>query len=478
MSDKQYQYTLHFFYDYVFPNYKLANALMPELGIINYMHSMNSNRLSGHGFFEQVPQVNRDSSVLDFMFDGNLGHWPNSVTGDDGTHLRSGPYMDLLRCEDDAVFFGKRRGIQKYIYPIKVSPHIDDFSGVTHPGSRVNGEFFWKFISEEVIKDVRQRRAIIFLDFAQENYIQRDNYVRLHQALELANIPKEQIILAYNSYNAKEIYEYWFPEHERKMEVHNWPFVIDNTSYWYTHGQVKLSRMTVQTTRYSIRPNYFLFKIRRAREWRMALLFQLYRDNLLHKGDWSCLADVPYEEYRVNELKAQFAIDVSNEIIQEVYKMLPHSLQDERDGTFVNTSSWTDTQLNSYKKAYFYIATETFIEGNFASLTEKIFKPIANFLPFVFVSFPGALKLLRNIGFQTFSDYINEDYDEEENSAKRLAMIYKEIKRLCSMSPEEIHRWYWNMMPILTHNHYHLMNFYQRHDISKNFIDYLSQRMK
>lgn len=477
MNQDQYQYTLHFFYDYVFPNYKLANALIPELGIINYMHSMNSNRLSGHGFFEQVLPINKDSSVLDFMFDGNLGHWPNSVTGDDGTHLRAGPYLEMLRCVDDAVFFGKRRGIQKYIYPIKVSPHINDFSGVTHAGSRVNGEFFWKFISEEVIKDVRNRRALIFLDYAQENYIQRENYERLHKALEYADLPKEQIILAYNSYNAKEIYEYWFPENERRMEVHNWPFVVDNTSYWYTHANVKLNRGQIVTTRFDHRPNYFLFKIRRPREWRLALLFQLYRDNLLSKGDWSCLADMPYEEYRANELKERFKIDISNEMVQEIYKLLPHSLEDEKNGSFTNTSSWTDSQLNSYKKAYFYIATETFVEGNFASLTEKIFKPIANFMPFVFVSFPGALKLLRSLGFQTFSDFIDEDYDKCENAAERLSMIYKEIRRLCSMNKEEIHTWYWKMMPILEHNHDHLIGFYSRHDISKNFINYLSQRM-
>jgi hypothetical protein len=32
-------------------------------------------------------------------------------------------------------------------------------------------------------------------------------------------------------------------------------------------------------------------------------------------------------------------------------------------------------------------------------------------------------------------------------------MIYGEIKRLCSMSKEEIHNWYWSMEEILIHNH-------------------------
>jgi len=37
------KYRIPFFYDYVFPTFILPNALITELGIVNYMHSMYSN---------------------------------------------------------------------------------------------------------------------------------------------------------------------------------------------------------------------------------------------------------------------------------------------------------------------------------------------------------------------------------------------------------------------------------------------------
>ena len=51
------------------------------------------------------------------------------------------------------------------------------------------------------------------------------------------------------------------------------------------------------------------------------------------------------------------------------------------------------------------------------------------------------LAKLREIGYKTFSPWINESYDEEVDNDKRFFMILDEIKRLCSMSKEEIHKW-------------------------------------
>jgi hypothetical protein len=117
------------------------------------------------------------------------------------------------------------------------------------------------------------------------------------------------------------------------------------------------------------------------------------------------------------------------------------------------------------------------VHGEYKSLTEKVFKPIANFQPFVFVAYPGALALLKELGFKTFSPFIDESYDDELDEAVRLQMIYKEIDRLCCMSIQEMHDWYWAMKEILIHNHNHLLTLQHQEPKSLELIKYLYDRV-
>jgi hypothetical protein len=58
--------------------------------------------------------------------------------------------------------------------------------------------------------------------------------------------------------------------------------------------------------------------------------------------------------------------------------------------------------------------------------------------PFILVSRPHTLSMMRNIGYKTFHPLINEDYDSEEDDCKRMLMIVNEIDRLCKLSDDEL----------------------------------------
>ena len=45
---------LPFFYDYVFPNTILPNGLSLEMGIVNYINTKYTNRLTNESFFDDV----------------------------------------------------------------------------------------------------------------------------------------------------------------------------------------------------------------------------------------------------------------------------------------------------------------------------------------------------------------------------------------------------------------------------------------
>lgn len=467
------------FYDYVLPNYIMPNALITELGIINYLHSLHSNRLGEHtgSFFEQSLNATNDNhSMLTLMLGNSLGSYPNSIGG--SPHLMAGVYHGKVRCTENSLYLGKKY-INKYVYPIKLTPYIDNFVGVAQTGSKVNGEYFWKHMSAEALEDARSGRAIIFLDYAQENFIEKTSYDNLHTVIKYSEIPASQIVLAFNSFNAKEIYESWYSPEERRLEVVNWPFMIANSSYFYSKANdAKVSLDDFLNSKSTLREHHFLLKIRRPRHYRQAILFKLHCDNLLQFGDWSWLSDTKYEEHVVDHVQNFYDFELDKEKVKELCSLFPKLLKYETKSRYDNVSAWTDSELNSYKNAYFYICTETYMSSEYKSFTEKICKPMANFLPFIFVSFPGALKLLRELGFKTFHPFINESYDDEPDEKKRLVMIYSEIERLCKMSKQEIHDWYWQMEDICIHNYNHLSRYYNIEQYGIELFKYLESKLK
>jgi hypothetical protein len=157
---------------------------------------------------------------------------------------------------------------------------------------------------------------------------------------------------------------------------------------------------------------------------------------------------------------------------------VPKSLQSEQGSSFNSVAGWNDQHSESNINSYFYVAAETYVHPPYKSMTEKLFKPIANYNPFVVVSFAGALEELRKLGFKTFNGYIDESYDLETDSTKRMNMVAAEVKRLCSMSKEEIHNWYWGMEEILVHNRNRLMSLYLEDTHSQRFIEYLHHRVR
>jgi len=467
---------LPFLYDYVFPNYFLPNALTTELGIVNYLHTLNCNRLRPHSFFEQSLNTGSDSNnLLTFMFGHSLGSFPNS-TGGTGTHLTSLMYNHLVECKEESLLFGKQN-YHKYIYPIRMSPHINDFCGITTPGSKLNGEYFWKHMSAEALQDAQQGKAVIFLDFAQENFIEKHGYENLHECLEKSNIG-HKIVLAFNSFNAQQLYESWFSPEERKLEVKNWPFVLSNTSFYYHQNpNSHMQPLYFAGNKTKFRNNYFLFKIRRPRPYRQALLFRLNEEKLLDKADWSWLEKSNFDSNNVSNILASYNLNINIESVEQLFNQFPHPLQDEPSGTFDSVSSWTDRNSSSYQNSYFYVCTETYTHGDYKSVTEKVCKPMVNYMPFLFMSFPGALRLLRELGFQTFSPFIDESYDDEPNEARRLDMIFNEIKRLCSMNKQEIHNWYWSMKDILVHNKNLILNYYKEDRYTIELVEHLKSRI-
>jgi hypothetical protein len=473
------KHRIPFFYDYVLPNTVLPNALPVEMGIVNFIHTHYSDRLDTESFFDEDLDI--PLNPFKRMFGDRMGDMPQSLRMN-GSYLRNPCFNDRVDVYENSMYFGKRdlvqQGYNRYVYPIKVTLHFSRFTGTDDVGSKLNGEYFWKHISEEALKDLRAGHAVAFLDWSNENFIDQTDYANLHYAIRSSGIPKENIVLAVNSFNAQQVYESWFAPHEQRLQVRNLPYIINQISYFYaTNKESRLNEAQFKSSRDTIRDNYFVFPIRRGRDHRFAMMFKFASDDTLSKADWSCLDNSSNFESAFSKANC-FPLGYDIDACKRYYEQTPKSLNTEQGSTFYTVHGWNDKHAQPSANAYFYVATETYVHGIYRSMTEKVFKPVANFNPFLLVSFPGALEELRNLGFKTFSGFIDESYDLEKDPTKRMQMIAAEVKRLCSMSKEELHNWYWQMEDILLHNHNLIMNIYQTEKHSTEFINFLHNRVR
>jgi hypothetical protein len=84
-----------------------------------------------------------------------------------------------------------------------------------------------------------------------------------------------------------------------------------------------------------------------------------------------------------------------------------------------------------YADTYFSLVTETCGEGP-VFVTEKTYKPILSAHPFIIAASPGHYAELHRLGFETFSDWVDESFDLEEDLNRRMTMIAQQVQQLCS----------------------------------------------
>lgn len=91
-----------------------------------------------------------------------------------------------------------------------------------------------------------------------------------------------------------------------------------------------------------------------------------------------------------------------------------------------------DTIVSHYSGSYFSIVGESNVITRFQ--TEKSFKPIANMHPFILIAAPGSLALLKEKGFETFSELFDESYDTEQNHVTRILMVIDEVEKFTKLN--------------------------------------------
>ena len=138
-------------------------------------------------------------------------------------------------------------------------------------------------------------------------------------------------------------------------------------------------------------------------------------------------------------------------------RRLPNDLE-ESEGIFQRyfTPEW-------YDSTYFTIVSETVTYSKYpVKVSEKTFKPISFYHPFVVFGQTGTLAYLHELGFETFENLFDESYDTVEDQPTRLAQIVDNVQNFKEQAYDKL------TGEKLRHNH---NLFYNADRVQQMFID-------
>ena len=210
-------------------------------------------------------------------------------------------------------------------------------------------------------------------------------------------------------------------------------------------NQLKTPLETLQIKRYEKK---FINFNRRWRLHRPLMLILLNDKKLLNDGYISFgKSDFVNDtwESRWNELLRYYT---NNKLILDILdnnkevKNFPLMYLDT-DDLVTNRAEQTDSTNSYYLNSYFSLVNETTFHTKVGYdgvpfFSEKIFKCIAMKHPFIIVTVPNSLKYLKELGYKTFDNIIDESYDQEIDDALRAIKITNEVERLCNLNEQKL----------------------------------------
>ena len=368
---------------------------------------------------------------------------------------------------------------EDFIYPVDQFGAIEKLIGEDETYS----EFcFLNHIKKDTLKKLQNRKGHIYVFALEESRLHTQTLIFLHKKLnEFGILPSQLIYLTGNNWSANEEYvaacDKWF-EQERLTIINT-----NSQMYLNAHDLLKGQRNNnvVRSREFyeeKKRKHQFLCFNRRIRPPRYCMIAMLYDNNLLtnnlvsfsieDKHDLNCLGRGGKPDLDTMR-KILGKTDINSRYISyydELKKLSPMTVD---YSNLLEVMGPGCENKQPYLDTYFSIVTETSFNEDTWCLTEKIWRPIIHYHPFIIQGSPYTIKQLKDLGFKSFSPYINESYDEETNVKKRMEKLTEEIVRICSMSREEMHEWYYGMKDILIYNRAHLQGY------GNQFFTYLNE---
>ena len=360
------------------------------------------------------------------------------------------------------------RGTEKFFYEMETLGNIEQAIGDSaNPYHRS----IFQNVSTEAKDAVRAGRCAIIINASNEgHFVNRTRaFHEIHRQIELERFSPNSVIFFSSNLKVEQTYIDWanqnnLPEHRR--------IIVKALNLFEDMMSIDVGRnrnfVRAEDAACATKTKHFLCLNRRGHEHRQIVVSQMLAMGLADTSLVSFSSPDDGMHSRINYRDWPDFPDLQNQVAQ-LNSQCPMIL-DTND--FQSNHASTHI-IQPYIDSVFSIVTETLFrdcrnENTFFS--EKIYKPIANFQPFLMTNFPGSLAMMREHGYRTFAPFVDESYDAEENDSKRMYLLVEEIRRLGNIPLEELQEWYVSIFPDLVHNHTNLINRTFSRDQIKNVL--------
>lgn len=330
---------------------------------------------------------------------------------------------------------------KKYIITSGVAHHPDNWA-------RSGDDSFFNFLPAEYLKDLRKGTAMLLLDQSHEGYQTLWLWEYFHKQCVEYQVSPGSLIYVTGNLLAEEQYTSW-------ANVNN---VVDQINVIsYAHFEYDVQHLAVKTnlpTDFDISIDYktkhlesiklFNCLNKRKRPHRFWFYTKLLEHDLADRGL------VSINEFDIRHMYVENRLPPAN-LIEQANKRLPSTIYgisntEHPDSYYINrirddvcADSWVSVVSES---SFSDMDNEVFV-------SEKTFKPIACMHPFIILGNRGSLAKLRELGYKTFSGFIDETYDTL-STFERMEAIAVALKKINEIDDKLT--WYKSMRHILEHN--------------------------
>ena len=260
------------------------------------------------------------------------------------------------------------------------------------------------------------------------------------------NIPWEKIRWMHENYDADKVCQNWLTKNNRRG--------VKISKYYTFGGNVLIDHESLYA--HDVNKSRFIYLNRGGRSARAYLNIWLWKHNI--DVTMSCGSENTQNliSYGVETYDRHNTIDKND--IEEFVKLLPLSIDDidlDTQNAQAVSNIGNTKFLLSMERAGIYIVGETLYEEPGRFMTEKIVKALLAQKPFIVLSTPRFLEMLRDCGYKTFGSFIDESYDTLTDNVDRLQAVCTEIQRLNDMDQDSFDSMLSGMKKIAEYNFNH-----------------------
>lgn len=317
--------------------------------------------------------------------------------------------------------------------------------------------------------------------------VNRKTITKLFELLKATNIPFRKIYFLMNDINFKgnlekisgignlNVFHFNLALMQKSNEIYNTLLHEGRYFFWRNNTSFvsKVTRIEDFESNLTKKDKKFLMLNRNWKMHRLELIKTL-RDNGLLEDSL-----VSWDKNMFSHSEARAFIEKYNDAeLMEIMKN-NSSILDYPDIANVHGYGFETKEI--YLQSFFHIVGETiYYQDDIPSgyVSEKPFKPMAHFQPFIFAGPAGVIKHLNELGFKSFHPYIDETYDSITDDNERMKAISNEVIRLGKLTKDEMIDITLKLKSVLYHNYRTLFNIGSpklQDDNRNNVIEFLNK---